>query len=46
MGWLWTSEAIFPWCYGINVGSWLWYMRDTANPRWFYNFALQTWVTY
>ncbi|MFC1452368.1 alpha/beta hydrolase-fold protein [Verrucomicrobiota bacterium] len=43
MGWLWTSDTAYPFLYRNQDGAWLWYLRDTDDPRWFYNFATQAW---
>ncbi len=32
-----------PYIVKTNDGAWLWYSRDSVNPRWFYNFQTQAW---
>jgi hypothetical protein len=44
MGWLWTDRGLYLWLYWLNGGTWLWYQRDSTNPRWFYNFNAGQWV--
>jgi hypothetical protein len=43
MGWLWTSETVYPWLYKYNQGTWLYYLEDTSAPRWFFNWTSQQW---
>ncbi|MFC1452970.1 WD40/YVTN/BNR-like repeat-containing protein [Verrucomicrobiota bacterium] len=43
MGWLWTGSATYPYLYRAAPTAWLWYQRDTTNPRWFLNLATAQW---
>jgi trimeric autotransporter adhesin len=43
MGWLFTSSATYPYLYRFQDASWLWYVRDSKNPRWFFNFCIGVW---
>jgi hypothetical protein len=43
LGWLWTGDAVYPWLYRVSPAAWLWYARDTAAPRWFYNAGTAQW---
>ena len=36
-GWIWTNSANYPFLYRSVDQSWLFYYRDTASPRWFFN---------
>ena len=37
MEWLWTSQSVYPWMYRRWDGAWLFYVKGTENPRWFFN---------
>ncbi|MFC1452091.1 hypothetical protein ACFLSJ_01950 [Verrucomicrobiota bacterium] len=43
MGWLWTGDPTYPHMYRNQDSAWLWYLRDTDDPRWFYNYATGEW---
>jgi hypothetical protein len=43
MGWLWTRDTLYPFLYRRSDRAWLWYMRGTKAPRWFYNFKTAKW---
>jgi hypothetical protein len=43
MGWLWTAGTTYPYVYRSSDHVWLWYQKDTVNPRWFYNFGSSAW---
>lgn len=43
LGWLYTGHAIYPWMYSLDKGAWLFYLRDSASPRWFYNQSAAEW---
>jgi hypothetical protein len=43
MGYLWTTATLYPSLYRAYDGAWLWYSRDSVNPRSFYNFQTQAW---
>ena len=32
---LWTSETIYPSMYRFSDNTWIWYQRESNNPRWF-----------
>ena len=38
MGWLWTGSTTYPYLYRNNDNAWLYYLPDSASPRWFYNY--------
>ncbi|MDX2109195.1 MAG: hypothetical protein SFY80_03035 [Verrucomicrobiota bacterium] len=46
-GWNWTSESIYPFMYNFETetrqGAWLFYMKESTQPRWFYNYTLKVW---
>lgn len=46
MGYLWTTATLYPTLYRAHDGAWLWYSRDSVNPRWFYNFQTQSWESH
>lgn len=37
LGWVWTSQTIYPFLYSFTDQDWLYYFTDTKNPRWFYS---------
>jgi hypothetical protein len=43
MGWLWSSVLVYPWFYRQDAECWLFYVRDTTQPRWFFNWCSQQW---
>ena len=43
MSWLWTSDTIYPYLYRFDDAAWLWYLKDSVAPRWFYNFKTGLW---
>lgn len=46
LNWLWTSENTYPWLFHADTGSWLWYLRGTKQPRWFFDLFLYfDWIT-
>ena len=43
MGWLWSGSAVYPSVFRARDDAWLWYLRDSREPRWFYNFRSAAW---
>ena len=43
MGWLWTGSTTYPYLYRSSDGAWLWYLKDSSLPRWFYNYKVGSW---
>ncbi len=43
MGWLFTRTSRYPYLYRFNDQSWLWYLPDSSNPRWFNNLTQGMW---
>lgn len=43
LGWVWTSETDYPYLYSEVTQSWLWYLRESRDPRWFFNFGSAAW---
>jgi len=43
MGWLWTSDITYPYLYRNKDSAWLYYVKDSMSPRWFYNFKTSSW---
>lgn len=51
--WVYSQPEIFPFLYDFKRDAWLWYQpadgtadHYTSNPRKFYDFTTQTWVTH
>ena len=50
MGWMWTSESVFPFVYqvkvGAELGAWLYFgqLSEQASAS-FYDYATETWIT-
>lgn len=42
LGWLYTEASYYPFVWRAQTGSWHFYERN-SSPRWFYNFATETW---
>jgi len=41
---VWTNPATYPNLYRFGANAtWLWYLKDSANPRWFYNWTAGAW---
>jgi len=45
MGYLWTSSTVYPWLWSNTQQTWLYYSVGSSNPRYFYNWNAQKWVT-
>jgi len=43
MGWLWTSDTVYPYFYRSSDAQWLWYMDGSDNPRWFVRMSDGVW---
>ncbi len=39
----WTGDGAYPFLYRFSDASWLWYQRDSDNPRWFRNLTTGQW---
>ncbi|MDR3566903.1 MAG: hypothetical protein P4L43_02640 [Syntrophobacteraceae bacterium] len=39
----WTRQGVYPYLYRAGDGAWLYYLRGSSNPRWFYNFKTLAW---
>ena len=46
LGWVWTSETIYPDLFAFDRGVWLRYALGTANPRRFFDATIDAWVEY
>ena len=42
-GWWWTRGTSYPFLYSSDQQSWLWYLKGSRNPRWFYNYSTGRW---
>jgi hypothetical protein len=45
-GWWWTSSTIYPFVYSFDRPGWLYYLLESTNPRWFYNYQLGQWENF
>jgi len=43
MGFLWTNESIYPFIYRLSDNTWMWFLENSTDPRYFYNFATGQW---
>ena len=43
MGGLWTGEDTYPHLCRFVDGAWIWYLLNSATPRWFLNFSTNEW---
>lgn len=42
--WVYSSPLFYPFLYRHGSGAWLFYWRDSAEPRLFYDFGTDAWV--
>ena len=40
---LWTSQAVYPSMYRFSDSTWIWYQKDSSNPRFFNKLATGEW---
>ena len=40
---LWTSQSVYPSMYRFSDSTWIWYQKDSSNPRWFNKLATGEW---
>ena len=45
LGWCWTSQEVYPYVYRHDPEGWLYYLRESKNPRRFYDFAANAWTS-
>jgi hypothetical protein len=45
LGFLWTGQSVYPWFWSDTQKTWLYYSVGSSNPRYFYNWNSQKWVT-
>ena len=43
IGWCWTNISTYPNIYTATIKSWIFYEKDSINPRKFYKFATNDW---
>lgn len=43
---LWTSENVYPFLYRFSDGEWIWYQKDSKDPRWFNKLSKDQWEQY
>ncbi len=46
LGWVWTSQTVYPFLYQHSSQGWLYYLSGTSNPRTIYDFNQQEWLEY
>ncbi len=44
LGWLWTTDELYPHFFQSSSDSWIYYETETTEPRWFYDYEQQQWV--
>jgi hypothetical protein len=44
LGWLGTSAELFPFVWSASRGDWMYYLPDSNDPLWFYDFAAGDWI--
>ena len=42
-GFLWTGSSVYPWIWSDQKGTWMYYLKGSSSPRWFFNWNTQTW---
>ena len=45
LGWIWTGTNVYPWLWSNQHQTWLYYQKDTTNPRSLYNHTTKSWTT-
>jgi|SaaInlV_100m_DNA_4_1039707.scaffolds.fasta_scaffold07709_1 peptidyl-prolyl cis-trans isomerase A (cyclophilin A) len=45
LGWIWTSQAAYPFLYRHSTLAWLYYQIGTFSPRSFYDFDVDQWIS-
>ena len=43
MGFLWTGSGTYPWLWSDQERTWLYYVKGSHSPRWFFNWNTQAW---
>ncbi|GEM_PF-1656194 len=43
--WLFSSRIFYPYLYSHGRGNWVYYLRGTAAPRYFYDFGEEDWFS-
>jgi hypothetical protein len=46
MGFLWTGSGVYPWLWSDTKQTWLYYVKDSSSPRYFFNWNTQQWETH
>jgi hypothetical protein len=46
MSWVWSTDTVYPYLWRQQDASWLWYLKNSSAPRWFYNFSSSTWESW
>lgn len=46
LGWLWTNSTDYPYFYQSSSSSWLYYLKGSNSPRYFYNQSAGIWGEY
>ncbi len=46
LGWLWTSEFVYPYLFSDTESNWLYYFKGSSGPRYFYSFRDDAWKGY
>ena len=39
LGWFWTNRTAYPFLYVAQSNGWRYYLPDSGDPRWFYDFT-------
>jgi|GEM_PF-6239479 len=45
LGWVWTAPQYPHYLYALSKDVWLFYVKDSYKPRWFYSYEGNDWVT-
>jgi glucose/arabinose dehydrogenase len=46
IGWMFIDPIYYPTVYVFESGSWMLYIENSFNPRWFYNFSNREWESF
>jgi uncharacterized repeat protein (TIGR02543 family) len=44
LGWCWTSRTVYPYLHRHDPAGWLYYLRESKNPRRFYDYEANAWM--
>ncbi|MFP6894824.1 MAG: hypothetical protein VCA18_13795, partial [Opitutales bacterium] len=46
LGWVWTSDAVFPYFYSSNLSNWLLWKQTAGNVAVFFDYSQSNWISH